>query len=47
MWSGFLVWKSLMGEAADSFITAGPAVGRDCAQVPGGLEEPLGSILHP
>lgn len=24
-----------MGEVADSFITAGPAVGRDCAQVPG------------
>lgn len=44
MWSGFLVWKSLMGEVADSFITAGPAEGRDCAQVPGGLQEPLGWV---
>lgn len=44
MWSGFLEWKPLMGEVADSFITAGPAAGRDRAQAPGGLEEPLGWV---
>lgn len=37
MWSGFLIRRSRMGEVADSFISAGPAAGRDRARAPGGL----------
>lgn len=44
MWSGFLMQRSRMGEVVDSFITAGPAAGRDRARVPRGLKEPLGWV---